>query len=152
MISDIRGVVVSGIGEGSAFMDLEWVKRQILEKLGFEPYVGTLNLKLDEETSGRFQSYITSRRGILIEPEDEKLRAGKCFRVRVERKIEGAVIVPLVANYPEDQVEELEAITIPRIPAWGHGRSLSRACSMSSGRTFVRTLRRSGSVCLQAAR
>jgi riboflavin kinase len=105
MSFDMRGVVVSGIGEGGVFMGLEWVKRQILEKLGFEPYVGTLNLKLDEGTSGKFQSYITSRRGILIVPEDEKLRVGKCFRVRVERKIEGAVIVPLVANYPEDQVE-----------------------------------------------
>jgi len=64
----VKGKIVSGIGVGGNFMGLKWVKRQIVEKLGFEPFVGTLNLKMDEENSSKFQSYIKSREGVLIEP------------------------------------------------------------------------------------
>ena len=43
------GTVFSGEGNGKKFVDLPWVKQQIEEKLGFSPYLGTLNLRLTEK-------------------------------------------------------------------------------------------------------
>ncbi len=66
----VKGKVVSGVGRGSWFMGLDWVKQQIFEELGFEAYKGTLNLKLDDEAKRTVQSFTKPRLGISIEPVD----------------------------------------------------------------------------------
>jgi riboflavin kinase len=66
----VKGKVVSGVGRGSWFMGLDWVKQQICEELGFEAYKGTLNLKLDDEAKRTVQFFKRSRLGIFIEPVD----------------------------------------------------------------------------------
>src|SRR5579884_1631389 len=38
-----EGNVVQGMGEGAYYLSLEGYRRQFLEKLGYEPYPGTLN-------------------------------------------------------------------------------------------------------------
>ncbi|MHC1593260.1 MAG: DUF120 domain-containing protein [Methermicoccaceae archaeon] len=45
----LRGTVVSGLGEGQYYIALNGYRAQFVEKLGFEPYPGTLNVQLDEE-------------------------------------------------------------------------------------------------------
>ncbi|HUW86625.1 MAG TPA: DUF120 domain-containing protein, partial [Methanoregula sp.] len=42
----LSGMVVSGIGEGKYYMSLEPYKQQFSSHLGFEPYPGTLNIRL----------------------------------------------------------------------------------------------------------
>lgn len=66
----VKGKVVSGVGRDSWFMGLDWVKQQICEKLGFEAYKGTLNLKFDDEAKRTVQSFTKPRLGISIEPVD----------------------------------------------------------------------------------
>lgn len=111
----VRGKIVTGVGVGSSFVGLEWVKRQILEKLGFEPYVGTLNLKMDEETSRNLRSFTKSREGILIEPVDDAYYAGKCLKTRINDEIDGAIVIPLVPNYPPDQIEIIAPVNLREI-------------------------------------
>jgi riboflavin kinase len=41
-----EGRVVSGMGEGAYYMSLGGYRKQFYEKLGYEPYPGTLNVKL----------------------------------------------------------------------------------------------------------
>ena len=41
-----EGRVVSGMGEGAYYMSLAGYRKQFSEKLGYEPYPGTLNVKL----------------------------------------------------------------------------------------------------------
>lgn len=108
----VKGKIVSGIGVGSNFMGLKWVKRQIVEKLGFEPFVGTLNLKMDEENSSKFQSNIKSREGVLIEPVEPTYYSGKCLKSRINGTIDGAVVIPLVPNYPHDQIEIIAPVNL----------------------------------------
>lgn len=43
----VRGVVTSGLGEGAEFVTLDGYARQFRERLGYDPYPGTLNLALD---------------------------------------------------------------------------------------------------------
>jgi riboflavin kinase len=45
----IRGKIESGLGEGGYYMSLEGYKAQFVEKLGFKPYPGTLNVKIEDE-------------------------------------------------------------------------------------------------------
>ena len=42
----VEGTIVSGLNEATEFMKKEVYKKQYLEKLGFMPYMGTLNIKL----------------------------------------------------------------------------------------------------------
>jgi riboflavin kinase len=44
-----EGKVFSGEGKGKKYLSLQWVTKQIEEKLDFTPYIGTLNLKLSKE-------------------------------------------------------------------------------------------------------
>jgi CTP-dependent riboflavin kinase len=63
------GEACSGLGEGASFTALEWVRREFLSKLGFEPYPGTFNLRMggaDWEAAKRIMARGT---GIAITPE-----------------------------------------------------------------------------------
>src|SRR5918912_644876 len=55
---DFKGTIVSGMGEGAYYMSLAGYKKQFKEKLGYEPYPGTLHVKLTD------QIFINSRREI----------------------------------------------------------------------------------------
>lgn len=53
MTLTIEGTVISGFGKGQEFVTLEGYARQFREKLGYEPYPGTLNLDLEEPVRDR---------------------------------------------------------------------------------------------------
>lgn len=46
MAFTIKGTVTSGFGRGREFITLEGYMRQFQERLGYEPYPGTLNLEV----------------------------------------------------------------------------------------------------------
>ena len=46
-VIDFEGRIISGMGEGAYYMSLNEYKKQFKEKLGYEPYPGTLNIKLN---------------------------------------------------------------------------------------------------------
>ena len=48
---EFKGTIVSGMGEGAYYMSLDGYKKQFKEKLGYEPYPGTLNVKLVDRIS-----------------------------------------------------------------------------------------------------
>ncbi len=97
-----KGTVFSGRGEGRKFIDLPWVKGQIKEKLGFTPFLGTLNLRLSKESE--MKKRLLEKAG-QFEVCPEK---GYCTGVLIRAKVEGlecGVIVPQVPNYPDDVLE-----------------------------------------------
>ena len=93
------GEACSGLGEGASFTALEWVRREFLAKLGFEPYPGTFNLQMSGQA------------GIAITPE-AGFCAAKCFHVVVGGCITGAVVFPEVAGYPPDKFEVISAVPV----------------------------------------
>jgi CTP-dependent riboflavin kinase len=44
----LSGIIVSGAGQAAYFTGLDWVRKQCVEKLHFQPFPGTLNVRLDE--------------------------------------------------------------------------------------------------------
>ena len=64
----ITGKIVSGAGEGAYFTQIGWVQQQCVEKLGFRPYPGTLNLQISEEFLPAIESLDQNKAIELISP------------------------------------------------------------------------------------
>ncbi len=110
----VKGVVFSGEGIGSQFVKIPWAIRQIREKLGFTPYPGTLNIRLSETEAKDVKTILERVRGIDIVPERGFFPA-RCFRASVEKKVEGAVIVPEKPGYPSSVLEILAPVNLRRV-------------------------------------
>ncbi len=107
----IKGVLVSGKEEGAFFTGLDWVKEQCLEKLGFEPYAGTLNLKVTEGDFSQVKA-LAIEKGVRLVPPTAEFCEAMCLRIRMGDDIEGAVILPIVGSYYEDIVEIIAPIKV----------------------------------------
>ena len=99
----IKGIVFSGKGEGARFIELPWVKKQITEKLGFTPYRGTLNIELTKEEFEKKAS-LEKAQAIGISPVKGFSR-GRCFKANLMDKLECAIVIPEIPNYPENVIE-----------------------------------------------
>lgn len=104
----VKGRVFSGLGKGSEFLKLPWVRRQIEEKLGFKPYPGTLNIKIDEHSPLRDNPEWAD--WIEITPEPGYCH-GKCIKCYIN-EIECAIVMPEIAGYPADVLEVIAPINL----------------------------------------
>lgn len=104
----VKGRVFSGLGKGSEFLKLPWVRRQIEEKLGFKPYPGTLNIKIDEPSPLRDNPELADWVEITPEPG---YCPGKCIKCYIN-EIECAIVMPEIAGYPADVLEVMAPINL----------------------------------------
>lgn len=77
-----EGKVVNGMGEGAYYMSLDGYKEQFKEKLGYEPFPGTLNLKLEDKIYMDKKKEIINYRNIHIDGFKDKTRSFgwvKCY-------------------------------------------------------------------------
>ena len=51
----LEGEVTSGLGKGKYYMSKQVYQEEFDDKLGFRPFPGTLNLKVDEEERKKFE-------------------------------------------------------------------------------------------------
>jgi riboflavin kinase len=109
---ELRGSVTSGMGEGRHYISLPGYMRQFEEKLGYEPFLGTLNLELGPD-SVRERGRLTSYEPVTIEGwEDEERTYGPayCYPATVEtddgdRYEDTHVITPERTHHGDDQLE-----------------------------------------------
>ncbi len=76
------GYVTSGLGEGRYYMSIPEYRTQFIQKLGFDPYPGTLNVILKPEYV-RNRLLLSKLPGIIIEGFEKngrKFGSVKCFR------------------------------------------------------------------------
>ncbi len=109
----IKGRVFSGVGEGRYYVSLEGYRRQFIEKLGFDPYPGTLNLRIPKEQL-YFRRRLDEEEGILIEgftTPDRTFGEVKAFKCRIE-SVEGAIVMPRRTHYPEDVLEVIAPVKL----------------------------------------
>jgi riboflavin kinase len=103
-----KGTIKSGSGRGKRFVNLPWAKKQFQEKLGFNPYPGTLNLHLPKS---RDLEELKKAEGIRIIPE-KGYEEGHCFRALVMGKVWGAVVVLDFPGYPPDLLEVMAPVNL----------------------------------------
>jgi CTP-dependent riboflavin kinase len=107
----LEGEACSGLGEGASFTALDWVRREFLAKLGFEPYPGTFNLRMGGPEWEAARRVMDAEPGIVITPEPG-FCAAKCFHVVIAGCITGAVVFPAVPGYPGDKFEVISAVPV----------------------------------------
>jgi len=90
------------------------VKRQFIEKLSIDPYPGTLNLEIVDPESLRNFRQLKSTRGKEIVPRDPSFCSAQCYPVLINGSLKGAIIFPLVKDYPENKMELIASQNIKK--------------------------------------
>lgn len=106
---EVVGAVFSGLGEGAYYVSMKGYRKQFLAKLGFEPFPGTMNLKLNSSVYRKIRRDLGTMKGIHIDGfKDGKRSFGgaECFKATLNGKVEGAVLV-IERTIHDDTVMEI---------------------------------------------
>jgi len=101
----LSGRVVSGLGEGQYYTNLEGYRTQFKEKLGINPYPGTLNIKLDEKSLPLRSMFELG--GIHIEgfkTEDRTFGEARCYPATIEG-LRCGLVLPQRSHHGDDIIE-----------------------------------------------
>jgi len=108
---DLAGTVTSGMGEGRHYITLSGYMEQFREKLGYEPYAGTLNVDLGTE-SIRSRARLDAFDPITIEGwESEERSYGPAYCYPASLSVDGEtyteahVIAPERTHHGDDHLE-----------------------------------------------
>jgi HAD superfamily hydrolase (TIGR01549 family) len=108
----IDGTVVYGLGRAKGLTQIDWVRRQLIDRVGIDPHPGTLNLNLrDEANLTRWRAWC-GMPGEVIEPEEDAFCRARSYSVRIEGRIPAAVLLPAATDYPADKMELVAALPI----------------------------------------
>ena len=115
---ELEGTVTSGMGEGRHYISLPGYMEQFADRLGYEPFPGTLNVDLDEE-SVRARSAMSSLSGVPIDSwEDDERTFGPatCYAATVGYDdavaAETHIIVPERTHHDETQLEIIAPVRL----------------------------------------
>ncbi len=104
----LEGVLFTGLGEGAYYIARDGYRKQFIEKLGFDPYPGTLNLKLTTEYDAKTREELESFPAVEIQGFQGKTRTFgpvKCYPAIINNKMKGAVVVALRSHYNSSVIE-----------------------------------------------
>ena len=110
-MTSMDGVVTSGLGQAAHFMSLPWMPDTVRRLIGFTPYPGTLNVRLDPDMVSVW-CRVQQGGAIVLAPPPPDTCGARLFLVVVAPDVEAAVIVPDVTRYGEDLLELIAAVHI----------------------------------------
>ncbi|MCH9657687.1 DUF120 domain-containing protein [archaeon] len=106
---ELKGTLVSGMGEGAYYMGLKGYTKQFKSKIGYVPFPGTLNVRLDQKIHQESAKQLETLNGIKIKSfSDGKRTYGwvKCFSARLNNSINCELIM-LERTHHDDSIIEL---------------------------------------------
>ncbi len=107
----VSGTIVSGLGEGKYYLSFAEYKKQLKSLFMFEPYEGTLNVKLSPAEAAKKAHFLKSTEPALVKGFVKKGRTfGDLFAYPC--MVEGekcALIVPLRTHHPSEVIEIVAA-------------------------------------------
>jgi len=106
---ELRGTLVSGMGEGAYYMSLKGYTKQFSTKIGYIPFPGTLNVKLDKKEYVEALRQLNGFEGTKIDGfSDGKRTYGwvKCYFCTINDKIDGHLIL-LERTHHDNSIVEL---------------------------------------------
>jgi len=113
---DLKGTLVSGMGEGAYYMGLKGYTKQFISKIGYVPFPGTLNVRLDKKIHQESIKQFETLDGIKIKSfSDGKRTYGwvKCFPAKLNNSVNCQLII-LERTHHDDSVIELISKTCLR--------------------------------------
>ncbi len=111
----LEGTVFTGLGEGAYYITKETYRKQFLEKLGFDPYPGTLNLKLTSDYDIKTRMELEAYPAIEVEGfknEDRTFGLVKCYPVMIDNKVKGALLSALRTHYDVSVLEIIAPVCL----------------------------------------
>jgi riboflavin kinase len=90
-----EGEVVSGLFQGAYYISKDGYREQIKNKLGFDPFPGTLNIRIDDKDISK-RNRLVNRSCVILEGFKDKDRAFgscRCYPLMMNNKMEGALII-----------------------------------------------------------
>ncbi len=112
-----RGTVFTGLNEGGYYISLGGYARSFARALGFEPFPGTLNLRLPDEAMIEQRRRLDLMKGIEVPGfNDGKRSYGpvKCFKARIAGKRTGAVLAIQRTHYDGSVLEVISPVNLRR--------------------------------------
>ncbi len=106
---EIKGTLVSGMGEGAYYMGLKGYTKQFQSKIGYVPFPGTLNVRLDQKIHQEAIKQFETLNGIKIKSfSDGKRTYGwvKCFTAKLNNSSNCELII-LERTHHDDSIIEL---------------------------------------------
>lgn len=99
------GKVISGLGEGRYYVQIEGYQKQFKEKLNLTPYPGTLNIEVNPV---ELKEFFQTKNQIIIEGFVTKERTFGgilCYPIKINKKLPGYLIKPLRSTHTENIIE-----------------------------------------------
>lgn len=132
---EIRGVLFAGLGEAAYYVSMAGYRRQFVSKLGFRPFPGTLNLRLNTTIDRKLKKDLASTKGIHIEGfKDGKRTYGgaECFRALLNEKMHCAVLVLERTIYDDSVLEIISPQNIRKSLRMKNGDSVDVKISLKN--------------------
>ncbi len=128
----VTGVVFSDLGRAGAFLDIGWVRDAIRERVGFEPYPGTLNVRARGADVNRWEEVRRHGVKILLPSPDPGFCNAFLFTGSLGGGDSGpgarervAVVVPEVKEYPADKLEIIAPVSLKQTRSVRDGDELT---------------------------
>lgn len=102
---------MEGIRAAADFTQVPWVKSQFSTKLDIDAYPGTLNLEIEGDDLRVFET-LKAGEGIEITPEQSTFCTAKCYPVLISGQVRGAIVFPLVPEYPPNKMELIAPVHV----------------------------------------
>ena len=106
---ELKGTLVSGMGEGAYYMGLKGYTKQFKSKIGYVPFPGTLNIKLEQKIHQEAIKQFETLEGMKIKSfSDGKRTYGwvKCFSAKLNNSVNCQLIM-LERTHHDDSIIEL---------------------------------------------
>jgi riboflavin kinase len=101
------------MGEGAYYMSLEGYRKQFKEKLGYEPYAGTLNVRLIDQISMNARRDLGKHPSVFINGFSDGTRTYgwvKCYRAVInDGTVNNAAVLVLERTHYDDSMLEVIA-------------------------------------------
>ena len=116
-VIDFEGHIITGMGEGAYYMSLNGYKKQFKEKLGYEPYPGTLNIKLNSMLFVEAKKEMLKYPAIKIEGFSDQSRTFgwvKCYPAYINdsRNINSSILILERTHYDDSIIELIAPFSI----------------------------------------
>jgi len=108
----LTGQVVTGVGQGAGFTQLGWATEQFIAECGINPYPGTLNVVLTDESHIATWRTIKNEPGIRLRAGDSDSCDARLYPARVANEYPAAIVLPEVPDYPENLIEIIAAVPL----------------------------------------
>lgn len=111
----LEGTVFTGLGEGAYYVTKEPYRKQFIEKLGFDPYPGTLNLRLTTDYDVKARNELEAYPAVEVEGftnADRTFGPVKCYPLIIENKAKGALLSALRSHYDASVLEIIAPVPL----------------------------------------